>query len=172
VFDNSVNLLEIVARAGIVYFAILIGLRLGGKREIGQMTAFDLAVILLIANAVQNAMVGTDVSVTGGIVAAGVLFALNYVVGVARERLPWLRVFLEGRPTVVIQDGKLIEANMEREGIDQGMVEMALREHGVAHVTDVELAMMETDGSISVVAKEDKGTRRKTRPRSRWVRRG
>lgn len=171
-FDNNVDLLEIVARAAIVYFAILIGLRIGGKREIGQMTAFDLAVILLIANAVQNAMVGSDVSVTGGIVAAGVLFTLNYGVGMARQRLPWLREFLEGKPTIVIEDGKLLEENMESEGIDDAMVEMAMREHGISDVKEVRLALMETDGSISIVPKDAKSARRKVVRRSRFVKRG
>ena len=129
-FHNQVDLLEIVARATIVYFAIFFGLRIGGKRELGQMTAFDLAVILLIANAVQNAMVGSDVSVTGGIAAAAVLFVLNYGVGVARERVPFLRDLLEGKSTILIQDGNLLEENMEREGIDDDMV----RKIGRAHV--------------------------------------
>jgi uncharacterized membrane protein YcaP (DUF421 family) len=172
-FDNSVNLLEIVARAAIVYFVILFGLRIGGKREIGQMTAFDLAVILLVANAVQNAMVGSDVSVTGGVIAALVLFDLNYAVGFARERVPALRLLLEGVPTVLVQEGRLLKENLEHEDIDEEMVEMSMREHGVDNLKDVKLAVLETDGSISIVPKEGtKGTKKKVRRRSRWVRRG
>ena len=87
-FSPDVNGWSIVARTLIVYAALLIGLRLAGKREIGQMTPFDLVVILLIANAVQNAMVGPDTSVTGGLIAAGALIVGNYGVAQARERLP------------------------------------------------------------------------------------
>jgi uncharacterized membrane protein YcaP (DUF421 family) len=171
-FHNNVDLLEIVARSTIVYFVILVGLRIGGKREIGQMTAFDLAVILLIANAVQNAMVGSDVSVTAGATAAAVLFAENYAVGFLRERWPWLRKLLEGEPTLLVQDGKYIEENMEREDIDEEMVEMSMREHGIQDLGQVKLATLETDGSISVVPKDARVGKRKVRKRSRWVRRG
>lgn len=170
-FDNSVPLLEIVARATIVYFAIFLGLRLGGKREMGQLTAFDLAVILLIANAVQNAMVGSDVSVTGGLLAAGVLFALNFGVGFARERVPFLRNTFEGHPTIVVYDGKTIVKNLKDEGIDQEMVMMAIREHGIANLEDVHLAVLEVDGSISVVPKEQ-GKVGPPKKRSRFVKRG
>jgi uncharacterized membrane protein YcaP (DUF421 family) len=169
-FDNSVNLLEIVARAAIVYGAVLVGLRLGGKREIGQMTVFDLVVILLIANAVQNAMTGPDVSVTGGLVAAGVLLTLNYTLGVARERVPFLRRAVEGEPTLLVNGGKFIERSLRREGIDKDLVMMAMREHGVAELKDVKLAVLETDGSISVVPVDSKIVR--TRKHSRFVHRG
>lgn len=169
-FDNSVNLLEIVARAAIVYVAVLVGLRLGGKREIGQMTVFDLVVILLIANAVQNAMTGPDVSVTGGLVAAGVLLTLNYALGVAREGLPFLRRAVEGDPTLLVSNGKFIEGNLHHEGIDEDLVMMAMREHGVAELKDVKLAVLETDGSISVVPVDSQIVR--TRKHSRFVHRG
>jgi uncharacterized membrane protein YcaP (DUF421 family) len=170
VFENSVSLLEIVARSAIVYLAILAGLRVGGKREIGQMTAFDLVVILLIANAVQNAMVGSDVSVTGGLVAAGVLLALNYGLGFARERVPFLSRAVQGEPTLLVSHGKFIEGHLRREGIDPDLVMMAIREHGVANLKDVALAVLETDGSISVVPVDSKIMR--TRKHSRFVHRG
>jgi uncharacterized membrane protein YcaP (DUF421 family) len=170
VFDNSVNLLEIVARAAIVYVAVLVGLRLGGKREIGQMTVFDLVVILLIANAVQNAMTGSDVSVTGGLVAAGVLLTLNYALGVVRERVPFLRRAVEGDPTLLVSNGKFIEGNLRREGIDADLVMMAIREHGVGNLKEVEMAVLETDGSISVVPVDSTIVR--TRKHSRFVHRG
>jgi uncharacterized membrane protein YcaP (DUF421 family) len=170
VFDNQVDLLEIVARAAIVYFAILVGLRIGGKREIGQMTAFDLVVILLIANAVQNAMVGSDVSVTGGLVAALVLLILNFGLGFARERVPFLRRAVQGEPTLLVSRGKFLEPNLRREGIDDDLVMMAIREHGIGELKDVEMAVLETDGSISIVPRDSAMVR--TRKHSRFVRRG
>jgi len=154
----------------IVYTAILIGLRLAGKREIGQMAPFDLVVILLIANAVQNAMVGPDTSVTGGLIAAGVLIVANYGVAQARQRLPFLQRALEGTPTLLIHDGKFLRENLRRESLDEDEVLMALREHGVDNVTDVRMAVLETDGSISVVSRDAKTLRTKTRVRA--IRRG
>src|SRR5438876_4332536 len=105
-FGLEISGWSIVARTIIVYAAVLIGLRLAGKRELGQMTPFDLVVILLIANAVQNAMVGPDTSVTGGLIAASVLIAANYGLAIARERIPLLHRVVEGTPTLLVHDGK------------------------------------------------------------------
>jgi uncharacterized membrane protein YcaP (DUF421 family) len=170
VFELDINGWSIVARTVIVYGALLVGLRLAGKRELGQMTPFDLVVILLIANAVQNAMVGPDTSVTGGLIAAGVLIGANYGVAVARERVPLFRGAVEGTPTLLIHDGKFIPEHLRREGIDEDEVLMAIREHGVEGAKDVRTAVLETDGSISVVPVDAKTVR--TRRHSRWVRRG
>jgi len=150
-FTLDINGWSIVIRTLVVYGAILIGLRLAGKRELGQMTPFDLVVILLIANAVQNAMVGPDTSIPGGLIAAAVLVAANYGVAQARERLPWLERAVEGTPTLLIHDGQFVRENMRREGVDEDEVRMALREHGVADVAEVKMAVLETDGSISIV---------------------
>jgi len=169
-FSLDVNGWSIVARTAIVYVALLLGLRLAGKREMGQMTPFDLVVILLIANAVQNAMVGPDTSVTGGLIAAGVLIVGNYGVAEARERLPWLRRAVEGTPTLLISNGEFVSQHLRREGIDEDEVVMAIREHGVANVKDVRMAVLETDGSISIVPADAKAMR--TRKHVRFVRRG
>jgi uncharacterized membrane protein YcaP (DUF421 family) len=142
---------DIVLRTAVVYLVILIGLRLAGKREIGQMTVFDLVVLLLLANAVQNAMVGPDTSLTGGILAAAVLLILNAVVARLRLRWPRLRRFVEGSPTLLVLHGEVIVDHMRREGLDQETLEAALREHGVADLSGVEMAVLEIDGSISVV---------------------
>ncbi len=169
-FELSTNGWEIIARTVVVYIALLASLRLAGKRELGQMTPFDLVVILLIANAVQNAMVGPDTSVTGGLIAAATLIAINYGVAVARQRLPGLRRTVEGSPTLLISDGKFITENLRREGLDEDEVMMAIREHGVSTVEGVRMAVLETDGSISVIPVEMKPLR--TRRHSRFVKRG
>jgi uncharacterized membrane protein YcaP (DUF421 family) len=169
-FDLDVNGLSIVARTLIVYAALLAGLRLAGKRELGQMTPFDLVVILLIANAVQNAMVGPDTSVTGGLIAAGVLVTANYGVAAARERLPWLRRAVEGTPTLLINDGRFVQEHLRREGLEEDEVLMAIREHGVSDVQDVRMAVLETDGSISIVP-VDASTMR-TRRHVRFAKKG
>jgi uncharacterized membrane protein YcaP (DUF421 family) len=147
--------LEILARCAIVYAAVLIGLRLSGKREIGQMTPFDLVLILLIANAVQNAMIGNDNSLAGGLVAAGALIVLNFTIGRAARR--WMPVgrLLRGHASVLINRGIVIEEHLRREGIASDELMAALREHGVASVDDVRLAVLEVDGSISVLKDDD-----------------
>ena len=169
-FSLDVNGWSIVGRTLIVYAALLVALRFAGKRELGQMTPFDLVVILLVANAVQNAMVGTDTSVTGGLIAAGILIAANFTVAQARERLPWLRRAVEGTPTVLVNDGQLVMENLQREGLDADEVMMAIREHGVDSLEDVKLAVLETDGSISIVPADARTLR--TRRHTRFARRG
>ena len=147
----EIPLLEIVIRTVVVYLVILLGLRLSGKREIGQMTVFDLVVLLLIANAVQNAMVGPDTSLTGGILAAMVLLVANALLARLRLRWPRLKKLVEGSPTLLVLHGEVIPDHLRREGLDQETLETALREHGVANLADVEMAVLEIDGSISVV---------------------
>lgn len=147
----AVPVWNIILRTAVIYLILLAGLRLAGKREIGQMTVFDLVVLLLLANAVQNAMVGPDTSLPGGVLAAVVLLVLN--AGVARLRLRWprLRRLVEGTPTLLVLHGEVVPDHLRREGVDQETLEAALREHGVADLADVEMAVLEIDGSISVV---------------------
>jgi uncharacterized membrane protein YcaP (DUF421 family) len=143
--------IEIVLRTIIVYLVILIGLRLAGKREIGQMTVFDLVVLLLIANAVQNAMVGSDTTLTGGLLAAVTLLIMNALVALLRLRSTKLRRLVEGTPTILVLHGEVIQEHLRREGIDEQTLEASLREHGIESVGDVDMAVLEIDGSISVV---------------------
>jgi uncharacterized membrane protein YcaP (DUF421 family) len=143
--------LEIMFRTVAVYLVILVGLRLSGKREIGQMAVFDLVLLLLIANAVQNAMVGPDTSLVGGILAAVVLLVVNTLVARLRLRWPRMRRWVEGTPTLLVLHGKVIDEHLRREGIDDESLLAALREHGVAELSGVEMAVLEIDGSISVV---------------------
>lgn len=150
-FEMGTEAWAIAARSAIVYLAVFAGLRIAGKRELGQMTVFDLVVILLIANAVQNAMVGPDFSVQGGILAAFVLIVLNRAVALLRlHGRVWGRL-IEGTPTVLIEDGELIEPHVRREGLERAELDMVVREHGVDSIGDVKLAVLETDGSISIV---------------------
>jgi uncharacterized membrane protein YcaP (DUF421 family) len=141
----------IVLRTLLVYGGVLLGLRLMGKREIGQMTVFDLVVILLIANAVQNAMVGVDASVQGGILAAFVLLVANRVVALLRLRGGRFGRLIEGTPTVLVEDGRPVQQHLRREGVDREELEMAAREHGIESISRIKLAVLEVDGSISIV---------------------
>jgi uncharacterized membrane protein YcaP (DUF421 family) len=163
VFDLDVNGLEIIARTVIVYAALLVALRIAGKRLLGQMTPFDLVVLLLVSEAVQNALIGGDMSTTGGLIAAGALIGTNYGLAAASERVTWLRNMLEGGPTVLVRDGKFLKENMLREGLDEDEVLMAIREHGVEDVEGVRLAVLETGGTISVVPAEGRPQARERR---------
>ena len=148
---NLGSAIGITLRTLIIYLVILFGLRLSGKREIGQMTVFDLVVLLLISNAVQNAMVGPDTSLLGGVLAALVLLLVNSLVARLNLSLPGFRRLVEGTPTLLVLHGKVVSEHMRREGIDSESLLAALREHGVSEIDGVEMAVLEIDGSISVV---------------------
>jgi uncharacterized membrane protein YcaP (DUF421 family) len=143
--------LELVVRTILVYFVFLAALRVFGKREIGQFTIFDLALVLLAANALQPAMTGPDTSVTGAAIIIATIFALNWLVSELRSRYPPIRRLLENQPDVVGRDGRWITRAVEREGLDDVDLEAALREHGLADVAEMKLAVLEEDGSISIV---------------------
>jgi uncharacterized membrane protein YcaP (DUF421 family) len=164
------ELLEIVFRVAVVYLVVLVGLRLTGKREVGQMTPFDLVLLLLIANAVQNAMTGPDTSLTGGLVAAATLLLMNAGV----TRLVWrnrkLRRVVEGDPTLLIYEGRVIAAHLERERIATVDIQQALREHGVSAIADVYMATLEIDGSISVLKNDERPSVSRPHHRIRFIR--
>jgi len=148
-FPGAHVLLIIALRTAAIYAVVLLGVRLSGKREVGQMTPFDLTLLLLISNAVQNAMTGPDTSLLGGVMAAGTLLVLNYFVadlsGVNRR----FRKLIEGQPSLLIHDGQLITVHMAKEHVSMDELERALREHGIASYHDVALAVLEVDGAIS-----------------------
>jgi uncharacterized membrane protein YcaP (DUF421 family) len=108
-------------------------------------------VILLIANAVQNAMVGSDVSLQGGILAAFVLLVVNRLVAMARLRGGRFGRLIEGTPTVLVQNGEFVEPHLRKEGIEREELVMAAREHGISSIKQVKLAVLEVDGSISII---------------------
>jgi uncharacterized membrane protein YcaP (DUF421 family) len=148
---NFSSAFGIILRTLVIYLVVLVGLRLAGKREIGQMTVFDLVVLLLVSNAVQNAMVGPDTSLLGGILAALVLLLANALLARLRLNWPVFRRLVEGSPTLLVLHGQVIAEHMRREGMDTESLLAALREHGVEDVSGVEMAVLEIDGSISVV---------------------
>ncbi len=149
---------QIAFRTLVVYGIILLGVRLSGKREVGQMTPFDLTLLLLLSNAVQNAMTGPDTSLSGGIVAAGTLLTLNYVIAEYSGMNRRFRKWVQGSPSLLIHDGKVIEAHMAREHVSLDELQRALREHAIGSVADVMIGVLEVDGSISLVKYEDCGS--------------
>ncbi len=148
-FPGTHVILEIVLRTVIIYLVVLIGVRLSGKREVGQMTPFDLVLLLLISNSVQNAMTGPDTSVFGGIAAAATLLLVNRLVAAISGSNRRLRKVIEGEPTLLVHDGQIITANLAKERVSMDELERALREHGINGCHDVALAVLEVDGSIS-----------------------
>ena len=154
-FTNWHTALEIAGRTTAVYVLVLIGIRLTGKREVGQMTPFDLTLLLLLSNSVQNAMTGPDNSLLGGAVAAAVLLVLNFLLAEVSGINRRFRSVIQGSPTLLIHNGTLIMAHCAKEHISVDEVHRALREHGVGNIQDVALAVLEVDGSISVLKYDD-----------------
>src|SRR5882724_9539250 len=142
-------LVEIAARTAVIYGVVLIGVRISGKREVGQMTPFDLTLLLLISNSVQNAMTGPDTSVLGGVCAAVTLLVLNYFVAEYSGGNRRFRKLIQGQPTLLIHDGQLIPAHMAKEHVSMDELQRALREHSIGTYHEVALAVLEVDGSIS-----------------------
>jgi len=152
----------------VTYAALLVALRIFGKREIGQFTLYDLVFILLVANALQPSMTGPDTSLTGGIVLIVALVGTNFVIG-RLDRVPRFHELFSGSPSVIIKDGKFVPAALKREGLTPDEAEMAIREHGVADLKEVQLGVLEPDGTISIVPTGD--SVRKSRRKVRFLRR-
>lgn len=153
-FDPGIPIASLVVRSVIIYLVFLIALRIFGKRELGQFTPFDLVLMLLVANALQPAMTGPDNSITGGIVIVITLFLTDTIVGRAIGRTPRLRHLLVGEPVPIAEGGRWIEYALHREGIDADEREQLLRKHGYEDVSQIRLALLETDGSVSIFPME------------------
>jgi uncharacterized membrane protein YcaP (DUF421 family) len=148
---------DIVFRTLVIYVFLLVGVRLSGKREIGQLMPFDFVLLLVLSNSVQNAMVGPDNSLLGGIVAATTLLIITKVLNVVGRHAPAFRRRLTGSPTRLVLHGLLLHQNLEREGMSTDELYQALREHEVTDLADVELATLELDGNISVIRRQNGG---------------
>ena len=146
--------LIIAGKTAIIYLFLVAGLRLMGKRELGQMNIYDLVLIIVLANAVQNAMVGNDTSLVGGIVAAITLLVLNRLLTLAMARSLKLERFMVGEPMLILNDGHLLADRMRREGVTREQLLAALREHGLEKPDDAHMCVLEVDGTISVVPKD------------------
>jgi uncharacterized membrane protein YcaP (DUF421 family) len=154
--------LSIVIRSVAVYLFIVFAIRLFGKKELSQLSIVDLVFILLISNSVQNAMVGNDSSLLGGLTAATVLFIVNFALKNIMFKSKKVTQVIEGEPITLIYEGKVIERHLQSAEISREELEAAIREHGVADITHVNLAVLEVDGNISILSNNYK---RKTRKR-------
>jgi uncharacterized membrane protein YcaP (DUF421 family) len=149
---------EFVLRAVVVYAFLILILRLTGKRQIGQMSPFDLVLLLVLSNAVQNAMNGGDNTVAAGLILATTLIAFNALVSFLTARSRRMEEWLVGEPEVLIYDGKVIQATLDHEAISLAELQGAMREAGCADFKEVHLATLEMNGQISIVRVEDGGT--------------
>lgn len=146
---------EVVLRVAVIYLFLVIVLRLSGKREVGQMSILELIVVLLISDSVQNSMVGDNTTLWAGPVAVLTLLGLDYGLNFLTRRSRALRKAIEGEPRLLIRDGRLLRKALREEKLRAEEVETAVRAHGLARIEDVREAILETDGSISVIPKEE-----------------
>ena len=149
--DFGSSLFDVAIRTGIVYVFIVIALKVGGQRDVGQMSRLDLIVLLVIADAVQNALVGENTTLLGGLVAAAVLVGLDRGLRYLEQRSKRVERIIEGEARMLIRNGVVLGKAMRDEDLSTDELMAALRQHGVLRPDQVELAVLETDGSISVV---------------------
>jgi uncharacterized membrane protein YcaP (DUF421 family) len=153
-FNMAIPWWELIVRSVVVYAFLLLILRITGKRQVGQLAPFDLVLLLVLSNAVQNSMNGGDNSLVGGLISATTLVALNYAIGYATFRSKKLEAIIEGRPQVLIHNGHLFQDVMAGSKLTHHELEAALRQAGCANIGDCHSAILENNGSVSVVQKK------------------
>ncbi|MBX2951358.1 MAG: DUF421 domain-containing protein [Leadbetterella sp.] len=146
------EIINIALRSLCVYLFIFLGIRIFGKTELSQLNTGDVVLLLLLSNAVQNAMVGPDTSLTGGLIAALMLFVANYVMKNYLFRSAAVRNFMQGHPSVLVRNGITYPEVLKKTGITESELMESVREHGVENVERVKLAILEIDGNISVIS--------------------
>ena len=153
--DLGSDLLSVIVRTAIVYVCLVLGFRFLGKREAGQLSTLDLVVLLVIANAVQNAMVGENTSLIAGLIAAGAILTLDLLLHKAADRWPWLRNALDGEPTLLVDHGRILFENLRKEGISDRELAVALRQNQLMSADEALFVFLETNGQISVIPRRD-----------------
>jgi uncharacterized membrane protein YcaP (DUF421 family) len=152
--QTTVSILEKILRPVLVYLFLVVGLRLAGRRELAQLNAFDLVVLLTISNTVQNAIIGSDNSLTGGLIGATTLLVFNYMVVRFVFGHPRIERLLEGDPKYLVQRGKLVEDQLRAEGVTQAELESAARRQGFGSLAEVDRALLEANGGITFIARK------------------
>jgi uncharacterized membrane protein YcaP (DUF421 family) len=145
---------EFVLRAVIVYVVLLGMIRLSGKRTMGQFTAFDMLLIVLLGNAVQNALLGKDTSLGGGLLLAATLIGINYGVGWLSTRSRKVEALVEGEPVLIARDGEVLASVLKRELVTRADLEAAMRQQGCTHISEVSMALLEINGHITIVPRQ------------------
>ena len=142
---------EFIVRAVVVYVFLLVLLRLTGKRQVGQLAPFDLVLLLVLSNAVQNSMSGGDNSITGGMILATTLVMLNFGVSWLTYRSKSLEALIEGRPVIIVHDGKIDHLAMRKVQMTNHELEASLRAEGCAGPEQVRFAVLENNGHVTVI---------------------
>jgi len=163
--EHVIPYLIVAGSSAAVYIFLIVAIRLFGKKEFSQLSVFDIVFILLISNAVQNSMIAADISFLGGIVSAATLFIVNFIVKNIFFKVPKVSELIQGHPMLLIYEGKPLPENMEKAKVSILELEEATREHGVDKIENVSLAVLELDGSISIVSGEFLSQTRKKRRR-------
>lgn len=153
-FTLSVPWWEFILRGIVVYGFLLIGLRLTGRRQIGQLSPFDLVLLLILSNAVQNSMNAGDNSLLGGLISASTLIVLNFLLGMLTSRSRYAERWVEGRPQILIHNGQLHRDVMAAADLSKHDLETALRQAGCTRLEEVKWAILETNGVISVLPRK------------------
>ena len=148
------SLPDVVLRTAIVYLFLVAALRVSGKREVAQMSVLELVVILVISDAVQNSMVGDNTSIYGGLLAVVTLLTGDFLLRWLSRRSKKVRHVIEGEPRLIVRDGRLLRHAIEEEGLGIDDVRAAVREHGLSRIEDVRFAVLETNGTISVIPRD------------------
>ncbi len=147
------NYIEIIIRSTAVFIFMVLAIRFFGKKQLSQLNSSDIILILLISNAVQNAMVGSDTTLLGGLVSALTLFCVNFIFKKLLLQSDYFKNIMKYKPEVLIYNGDVNFATLEKFKISLDELQEAVREHGEEFLTDIKLSMLEIDGSISVIAK-------------------
>jgi uncharacterized membrane protein YcaP (DUF421 family) len=153
-FNIAVPWWELIVRSMVVYVFLLVLLRITGKRQVGQLAPFDLVLLLVLSNAVQNSMNAGDNSLVGGLISASTLVLLNFAVSLATYRSKKLESLIEGRPQILVHNGKLFEDVVARNNLTHHELNAALRQAGCTSFEDVHTAILENSGTISVVPRK------------------
>lgn len=156
--------METVIRITIIYLVILVGLRLLGKRELSQLTPLELVTLMLIPEIVSQSMIGEDFSVTNGVIGLTTIFSLVFVTSLLKQNVKAVERIIEGTPTLLIQHGKFIEENLNKERITPEEIFGEMHKSGLEHLKQVKWAILETDGKISIVPEESNQDAKGSRP--------
>lgn len=152
--ENILNYLIIAGKSVTIYIFIIAAIRLFGKKELTQLSVIDLVFILLISNSVQNAMVGTDTTVQGGMAAALGLFVCNYILKIFLRKSDKFSKIVQGEKIVIVIGGKLQQQGLKDSMMSIEEVEMAVREHGVTNISEADLVVLEVDGNVTVLSSD------------------
>lgn len=152
----SVSPFNLIIRATLVYLTVMILLRISGKRAMGQMSITEFVAILLISNAVQNAMNAGDNSLAGGLILAAVLIFLSWLISLLTFKSKKISLIFEGTPTLLVHKGTVIKENMEKERLSLEELKSLLRKQNIHSINEIQTAILEADGSLSVTKKAEK----------------